>query len=137
MAIFFQKLFRRRLKAKNEPGGDPKPCAALQYDSVKVTLPLLTISVTRKLNIDTPHELTVVVPRAEIRTGENGTELIYNSITVVHAPRHPLAGEQPAGGTSPASLKPRRESLPEALPPHDVTKKGPRINTMFNRDILR
>lgn len=70
-----------------------------QYDDVEVVLPGLVIKLKRKLDIDTPHEVTVVVPRAEIRKkclNENCSkfeyELIYSSITVVHSPRHPLAG---------------------------------------------
>lgn len=76
----------------------------LQDDDVVVFLPGLVIKLNRKLDIDTPHEVTVVLPRVEIRKKcQNGDgskceyELIYNSITVVHAPRHPLAGPPPAG----------------------------------------
>lgn len=70
-----------------------------QDDDVEVILPGLVIKLKRKLDIDTPHEVTVEVPRAEIRKkclnedcSKFEYELIYSSITVVHAPRHPLAG---------------------------------------------
>lgn len=85
---------------KTVPGNGPNPCPAVQDDTILVTLPLLTISLTRKLGIDVPHEVTVIVPRAEMRFKEGEAELIYSSITVVHAPRHPLAGERPPGGES-------------------------------------
>ncbi len=52
--------------------------------------------------MEIPHEITIVVPRVEIKrqyarpdgcAGEE--ELIYNSVTVVHAPRYPGEGGQP------------------------------------------
>lgn len=67
--------------------------------SDKITLSLygLTITMERKTDISVPHEVTVVVPRVEcrrkIKDGEEDIEVILNSITVVHSPRHPLAGE--------------------------------------------
>ncbi|MDN5331700.1 MAG: hypothetical protein PWP45_925 [Tepidanaerobacteraceae bacterium] len=83
---FIKKLIRRK-----------KP---LQSDEVELSLPGLTIRMKRKLNIKDPHEVTVVVPRAEFRKklDKNSDaveyEIILNSITVVHAPRHPP--ERPA-----------------------------------------
>ena len=78
-----------------------------QKDLVEISLPGLCIKVSRNMNLKIPHELTVVVPRAEIRKNclnsdctKYDYELIYSSITVVHAPRHPLAGP-----SSSASLK--------------------------------
>ena len=70
-----------------------------QVDVVELTLPGLNIKMSRNILLDTPHEITVVVPRAEIRKicqnedcSKFQCELIYSSITLVHAPRHPLAG---------------------------------------------
>ncbi|GAB6085751.1 hypothetical protein [Alkaliphilus crotonatoxidans] len=69
-----------------------------QNDSIQVELPGLLIKMTRITDPEIPHEVTVVVPRAEIREkfDENNRvierEVLLNSITVVHAPRHPLAG---------------------------------------------
>jgi len=69
-----------------------------QSDHIVVKLEDLYIEMTRITDQETPHEVTVVVPRAEIREkySETGNliekEVILNSITVVHAPRHPLAG---------------------------------------------
>ncbi|SHE39710.1 hypothetical protein SAMN02746089_00222 [Caldanaerobius fijiensis DSM 17918] len=69
-----------------------------QKDIVKLDLYGLSITVSRKLDISVPHEITVVIPRAEIRekaVDKNNqqwdTEIILNSITIVHAPRHSLA----------------------------------------------
>jgi len=83
-----------------------------QDDEVEVNLPGLSISLKRKLDIDTPHDITVVVPRAEIRKkclhddcSKFEYEIIYSSITVVHAPRHPLAGPPPAPPEIPPSKK--------------------------------
>ncbi|MBM7615209.1 hypothetical protein [Alkaliphilus hydrothermalis] len=69
-----------------------------QYDCIKVSLFGLEIVVKRITDPEIPHEVTVVTPRAELREkyDENNRliekEVILNSITVVHAPRHPLAG---------------------------------------------
>jgi hypothetical protein len=47
-------------------------------------------------NVNIPHEVTVVVPRVELRKkikdNEEEIEIIMNSITVVHPPHHELAG---------------------------------------------
>lgn len=76
-----------------------KKTKARQNDTVEVNLPGLCIKVTRNINLDMPHELTVVIPRAEMRKtclnddcSKYEYELIYSSITIVHAPRHPPAG---------------------------------------------
>lgn len=69
-----------------------------QCDNIEVELEDLYIKMSRITDQQIPHEVTVVVPRAEIREkyDENHNliekEVILNSITVVHAPRHPLAG---------------------------------------------
>ncbi|AKL94659.1 hypothetical protein CACET_c11940 [Clostridium aceticum] len=68
-----------------------------QSDHIQVELNGLDIRMQRVTSPEIPHEVTVVVPRAEIREkyDDNGhlieKEIILNSITVVHAPRHPLA----------------------------------------------
>ncbi len=74
-----------------------------RYGSDKVTVSLygLTITLERKIDLSVPHEVTVVIPRAEyrrkIKDGSEETEVILNSITVVHAPRHPT--EDPGTAT--------------------------------------
>ncbi|MCL6479280.1 MAG: hypothetical protein K6T65_12880 [Peptococcaceae bacterium] len=69
------------------------PCLTIQDDSVELTLPMLTVSLTRRLNTRVPYEVSVIVPRAEIRYREKETEIIYSSITVVHTPRLPPGGK--------------------------------------------
>jgi hypothetical protein len=86
---------KRGWKKRTVAQGNPCARPPVQEDQITLSLPLLDITVVRKLNTDVPHEVSVIVPRAEIRYTEGSLELIYNSITVVHAPRHPLAGEQP------------------------------------------
>jgi len=69
-----------------------------QCDHIELELEDLYIKMNRITDQGIPHEVTVVVPRAEIREkyDENQNiiekEVILNSITIVHAPRHPLAG---------------------------------------------
>lgn len=67
-----------------------------QDDYAEVSLPGLCIKLKRSLDTDIPHEVTIVVPRAEFRKKCDSNdcdrceyEIIYSSITVVHAPRHP------------------------------------------------
>jgi len=136
-------IFNRLLK-KNEIPRPPEnlsgghcPCA--QDDSVTVTLPMLTITLSRKLNTDIPHEVHVIIPRAEIRIGETETEIIYSSITVVHAPRHPLAGEPTPGSQSwespPDLPQPSAQmpSQPAADSPEDNNLRQPKINMMYHK----
>lgn len=92
--MFSFKKWRRK-KNNTARGIVPDPCPPVQDDSIILSLPMLDITLTRKISIDVPHEVSVIVPRAEIRCGEGAVELIYSSITVVHTPRHPSAGEQP------------------------------------------
>ncbi|KAB3530220.1 hypothetical protein [Alkaliphilus serpentinus] len=69
-----------------------------QKDYVKVELEDLKMEMVRITDKEIPHEVTVVIPRVEIREKYDGDgnlterEVILNSITMVHAPRHPLAG---------------------------------------------
>lgn len=83
-------------------------------DRVELQLNGLVITLSRELSIAVPHEVSVIIPRAELRhkhvrpdQTEETCEVILNSITVVHAPRHPLAGERtPAAGPQPAAAPP-------------------------------
>ncbi|MDA8235852.1 MAG: hypothetical protein M0Z31_13865 [Clostridia bacterium] len=72
-----------------------------ELDKVYLSLYGLELKLIRSSKDSVPHEVSIIVPRAEIREIYNkkgnkilGREIILNSITVVHAPRHPLAGEQ-------------------------------------------
>lgn len=69
-----------------------------QCDCIELELAELYIKMKRVTDQAIPHEVTVIVPRAEIREKYDGNqklierEVILNSITLVHSPRHPLAG---------------------------------------------
>lgn len=124
-------LFRKPKKGGPENRPPIVPPQSIQEDTVKIELPLMTVSITRKLNIDTPHEVHVLIPRAEIRIGENESEFIYSSITIVHAPRHPLAGEHPPGGenSTPAAANTKTERKSNSTSAD--TGPAPRINFRF------
>lgn len=82
-----------------------------QDDTVEVSLPGLYIKLTRKLEIETPHEVTVVIPNAEIsgRSSDGNIreyEAIYRSITIVHSPQAPLAGPTPTPSKKTSVIKP-------------------------------
>lgn len=76
-------------------------------DRIELTFPGVRVSVRRITADPTPHELHVILPRVEIRKGCGRgpagwrEEIILSSITVVDAPRHPLAGEHPPGPVHP------------------------------------
>lgn len=79
--LYFKKIFR-----KNK-------------DSVKVELGPLKMTLNKIMSYDYPHELSIFIPRVEIREKVIGfcfsktREIIYNSITIVDAPRAQLSGE--------------------------------------------
>lgn len=68
-------------------------------DCAKIKLGPLKMGIKKIYNYDDPHEITVVVPRVEIRKRvetpffTKTTEIIYNSVTIVDAPQAPLSGE--------------------------------------------
>ncbi|SHF41401.1 hypothetical protein SAMN02745133_02587 [Desulforamulus putei DSM 12395] len=73
------------------------PCNCYQNDHVDLVVEGAGISLRRLSSLSVPAEVSAYIPRVEIRRRhyENGQlvcedERIYNSITVVHAPRHPL-----------------------------------------------
>jgi len=87
------------------PGDGTPPVlpSELANDRVELALPWLRIRLDRQTSPAVPHEVTVVVPRAEIRQRQTGpdrseTEVIYSSLTVVHSPRHPLNAPPAAPG---------------------------------------
>ncbi|HHV08211.1 MAG TPA: hypothetical protein GXX69_08370 [Firmicutes bacterium] len=71
------------------------------HDRIKLTIDGLLICLERELGFNWPHEVHIVVPRAEeIRTYQDGKLVeerrILSSISVVHAPYHPPAeGDRP------------------------------------------
>lgn len=63
-------------------------------DIVKLNLFGLEMEISRELPANYPHELTVVVPRAELRKNsatdnfkKTDIEVLLNSITIAHSPR--------------------------------------------------
>ncbi|AGB40439.1 hypothetical protein Halha_0447 [Halobacteroides halobius DSM 5150] len=84
-----EKLFKKECHCRNE-------------DEIHLDLDGLEIDMERCFAYDRPHEVTVVVPRAEIRKRletEDKTkelEILLNSITIVHSPyRSSDEGEGP------------------------------------------
>lgn len=110
-------------------------------DEATLILPDLIIKLDRYTNLEVPHEVTMVVPRVEIRKKGHSkggtsisTETLLNSVTVVSAPRHPLAGEAgkpptpapsapSAPSTQPAPSGPPAESAPTPVSPAKMGKK--------------
>ena len=79
-----------------------RECDCRNQDQIYLNLDGLEIDVDRCFAYDKPHEVTVIVPRAELRkkrtTGDTTeeTEILLNSITVVHSPYRPSdEGEGP------------------------------------------
>ena len=64
-------------------------------DQIHLDLDGLEIDLERCFNYDRPHEVSIFVPRAELRTKieeadkVKETEILLNSITVVHSPYRP------------------------------------------------
>lgn len=108
----------------------------LSRDEIEIVINGVTMRVRRQTSLPWPHEVTAVIPRAELRQRRyqdgqlvSEDELILNSITIVHAPRHPLAGEKPPAPALPGSPG---GSLPSPGPgpgsgpgPGPRTKPGP------------
>ncbi|TCL69309.1 hypothetical protein EDC14_10126 [Hydrogenispora ethanolica] len=78
-------------------------------DTAKVNLFGLKIEVTREVSAKVPHELSIVIPRAELRQNQslkNGadrnTEIILSSITIAHSPRFERTGQPLPSPATPA-----------------------------------
>ena len=113
----WRRLVTRRGERREENRPCPPKAGACPRGNLvesSVRLPGLTIAFLRTTELAVPHEFSVIIPRAEIRYiwSESGqqrqAEIILNSITLVDAPRHPSAGEQPpaVGGQPPAATLP-------------------------------
>lgn len=86
------KLIRKKRQLLSQD-----PCNCYQNDHVDLVVEGAGIRLCRLSSLSIPAEVSAYIPRVEIRQRryENGQlisedERIYNSITVVHAPRHPL-----------------------------------------------
>lgn len=75
-------------------------------DRVVVRLPATRIGLYRSFSVPQAHEITIVIPRVEIRCCFNFfglkfcREVNLNSITVVDAPRHPAINKKEAMSSS-------------------------------------
>jgi len=102
---FLKKIGERFLKRSLNPN--------TVLDTVSLKLWGLSIQVTRELRPDIPYELTVVIPRVELRKqpgtvpGRSGLEINLNSITIAHSPR--FEGTEPGRRQlpDPALTRPR------------------------------
>ncbi|PKM81417.1 MAG: hypothetical protein CVU89_09195 [Firmicutes bacterium HGW-Firmicutes-14] len=89
-----KQIFNRN--AGTEPG----------LDWIEVTVPGVHAKLVRKLPLPLPHEVSVFIPRLEIKkkVAENNktteTSIVLNSLTLVSAPRH----EPVESRTGPVSL---------------------------------
>jgi hypothetical protein len=68
-------------------------------DKAKIEIGPLLMVLEKKYKYNHPHETSLYIPRVEIRekieffSFSKTKETIYNSITIVDAPRAPLSGE--------------------------------------------
>lgn len=93
------QVSRRTVSSKVPPvAGLPQPEKGVRYqpvtlDEVCISLSELDMSMRRWFTSDLPHEVSVFVPHAEVRIrksrGVQETELVLESITIVHTPRYP------------------------------------------------
>lgn len=97
------------------------PCNCYQNDHVDLVVEGAGIRLCRLSNLSVPAEVSAYIPRVEIRQRryENGQlicedERIYNSITVVHAPRH--SPENPSGQDQPLPALPGNSNLTNNQP---------------------
>lgn len=107
------------------------PCDCYQNDHVDLVVEGAGIRLCRLSTLCIPAEVSAFIPRVEIRQRwfENGhlvceDERIYNSITVVHAPRHPAENQleplpapvTPASGKNPNGPPPGQAPPPPEVP---------------------
>ena len=92
---------RRRDRSPQPPVGVavPEPGGEANWDEVAIRVGEVCLLLRRRIVRDLPHEVSAYVPRAEIRHRRyadgklvSEEELVVNSLTIVHAPRHPPAG---------------------------------------------
>jgi hypothetical protein len=106
LAETFARRWRRRRQTVRRHAG--------LADLIELRLNGLYILLKRRLGLDWPHEIHILVPRAEfIKTYQNGRlveeRTVLSSISIVHAPYHP-----PAEGGGPPGPPP----APPVVPPH-------------------
>ncbi|MFZ7102811.1 MAG: hypothetical protein ACOWWO_09135 [Peptococcaceae bacterium] len=80
-------------------------------DSARVELGPLKMSLKKIMAYDHPHEFSIFIPRVEIREKVNWLfyrktrEIIYNSVTIVDAPRAPLHDNENGESSPPEFFK--------------------------------
>lgn len=118
----------------NNPWASPWPAAALpSVDFVRLKLDGLEIGCYRFQGGTLPHELHVVIPRAEIerrsRAPDGSEQLrrtVLSSITIAHAPRYPSEGGAGAEWPAQPPAEPAQPSLPRELRrPYSATPTAP------------
>ncbi|MGE5592399.1 MAG: hypothetical protein ACM3X3_01790 [Betaproteobacteria bacterium] len=81
--------------------GRERLCGPVTLDEVGVGLGELNMSMRRWFTSDLPHEVSVYIPRAEVRIrksrGVQETEMVLESITIVHSPRLPVRPRETPG----------------------------------------
>lgn len=112
--------------APNNPWASPWPAGALpSVDFITLKLDGLEIGCYRFQGGTLPHELHIIIPRAEIeRRGRSpdGSEhirrTVLSSITVAHAPRYPAGSDVSPVSPAPLGQPPARsaQSAQPALP---------------------
>lgn len=81
--------------------GRERLCGPVTLDEVGVALGELNMSMRRWFTSSLPHEVSVFIPHAEVRIrksrGVQETELVLESITIVHSPRLPVRPRETPG----------------------------------------
>ncbi len=72
---------------------------AKQEDVGMIKIGELAVAMARRVDLAVPHEFSIFVPRVEIRQRyyrdnqlQYEREIIFDSLTIVHAPQRPPAG---------------------------------------------
>ncbi len=88
---------------------------ALQKDEITIDIMGITMRVSRLSTLPVPSEVTAVIPRVELRIWRyrDGKpveieEKVLNSVTIVHAPRHPPGGENTRTASTTWTFSPGR-----------------------------
>lgn len=87
--------FRKKKSTKKQVSTSQYAQIECLKDDVELVLPGCSIKMSRNACPTLPHELSIILPRIEIRRRcpdkpECEEEIILSSITVVDAPRHPF-----------------------------------------------
>ncbi|NLI11608.1 MAG: hypothetical protein GX425_03040 [Peptococcaceae bacterium] len=102
--MFNFNLFKRKKPARSKVNSSPKKVSVFKNrteNQMEIIIGDISLKITRSSAIPPSNELTVIIPRAEIRRRryERGLlagteEILLSSVTLVDSPRHPP--EKPA-----------------------------------------